>query len=182
MKFYLWNKVISAPEAIIFIFPLPIKNLGMASGISFKKQLQKVWTLFSTLTDVTVEFLYKAWINFLGGKSMTFLFLAIKFFTATLYREIFNIAQLIIYEATLRLEYFSCPIAFAIEGRRIPRKTKNNLWNSPRLCLMECIQSNFNNPWPDHLRQCFSNFNVHTNHRKLSFKCIFWFSRSRVMP
>lgn len=30
----------------------------MASA--FLKQLQKVWTLFSTLTDVTVEFLYKA--------------------------------------------------------------------------------------------------------------------------
>lgn len=88
------------------------------------------------------------------GKKHGFSVSCHKIFTATLYREIFNIAQLIIYEATLRLEYFSCPIAFAIEGRRIPRKTKNNLWNSPRLCLMECIQSNFNNPWPDHLWQC----------------------------
>ena len=104
------------------------------------------------------------------GKKHDFLFLAIKFFTATLYRKIFNIAQLIIYEATLRLEYFSCPIAFAIEGRRIPRKTKNNLWNSPRLCLMECIQSNFNNPWPDYLWQCFSNFNVHTNYLEILLK------------
>lgn len=120
-------KVVSAPEAIVsFSSPIKILEWHLASlSSSFRKCGPCL-----TLTDVTVEFLYKAWINF-GGKSMTFLFLAIKIFLQH-YIEIFNIAQLIIIEATLRLEYFSCPIAFAIEGRRIPRKTKNNLSEIPQ--------------------------------------------------
>lgn len=50
---------------------------------------------------------------------------------------IFNITQLVFYEATLRLEYFDCPIAFVSEGSRVARKTKNNLLNPPRPFLME---------------------------------------------